>query len=596
MSTIETIKLNIDEKAYSYAKIYASLLNDEYQRKRAYASIVALFAFLNKLEQTPYNVQKAMTLFRNPILNEQYEITDVYVNNWHLDVRVIIDGNAFLVPKLHFEEDVLPDYYVVVKVDKELKNAELVGIYNPNDNKDEPFDYNYRSVPLSCLMTYDEFLNRINSLKTESYSADDKVFFNENYLGIMDNDIDNSTKNKLVKLLFNNSELRTEFCCFTGFEMVSSNSSKYDDLFNDNMLGIVGANDVDLPKYEGKEEQIYIGNDVEEDNISEIKKEEEPEETVADILDELFGADEETIEPDTTTEKPVETIVEQTDNMIEENNNDILPDNILDDEDTLNSFQDSDLEFLDDNTAENQLVEENDEIIEFIDEEDTQENVIRPMGAVDYIEDVTASEESSDDIQKVIVDYDETGEPIYSYITNVDNNESDLYTDIDAEIEEEPLDVTESLIEEIPEDNIEEETSEIEELTNIENISDDNNSDDYISIIEDVNNVENNNDTQDFEEFEEIKEIEEDNKEQSIDSSEYEYFDEENLADNIPAQKIEENIAENIENIAEEYSEIDNMTEEKNADSVLEFEENNEETLTSSTEEENHEEKDAERP
>ena len=63
MTTTEYIKLNLDEKVYSYAKIYSSLLKDEYQRKRSYASLVALYSFVELLEQSPYSVQKSMTLF-----------------------------------------------------------------------------------------------------------------------------------------------------------------------------------------------------------------------------------------------------------------------------------------------------------------------------------------------------------------------------------------------------------------------------------------------------------------------------------------------------------------------------------------------------
>ena len=151
MSAVNLINLPIDEKAYSYAKIYSAFINDEYQRKRAYASIVALYAFLNILEKTSLNIQKSMTLFRNPILNEQYEISDIYVNNWHLDVRVVTDADAVLVPKVHFESDIVPDFYIVVKVDSQLKNAELVGIADMSSDINETFDYNYYKIPFTSI-------------------------------------------------------------------------------------------------------------------------------------------------------------------------------------------------------------------------------------------------------------------------------------------------------------------------------------------------------------------------------------------------------------------------------------------------------------
>ena len=99
MATTNNVDIVIDEKIRSYAKIYSSLLKDEYQRKRAYASITGLIGLVNLLVETGNEVQKSMTLFRNPVLNEQYEIADFYINNWHIDVRVIVDGDAFLVNK-----------------------------------------------------------------------------------------------------------------------------------------------------------------------------------------------------------------------------------------------------------------------------------------------------------------------------------------------------------------------------------------------------------------------------------------------------------------------------------------------------------------
>lgn len=471
MSTAESIKLKIDEKAYSYAKIYAALLNEEYQRKRSYASITALYAFLNLLEQTPYNLQKSMTLFRNPLINEKYEVTDVYINNWHLDIRVLTGGDAVLVPKIHYDNDILPDYYVVIKVDSELKNAELLGIADTKDQKQEPFDYNYCSIPLNTLINYEEFLRRIKNPKAEIFTEKDHEFFRESYLGFMDNNINAETENRLIKHLFNCSDCRTEFCCFTGFEMVSCNSSKYNDLFNDKTLGIIGAQDVDDKKYEGKEEIINIADDSEEE--------------VSDILDELFEDTQEFIGEDEQKSDVSEiTEIKEQDENIEladssENEDILVPEteDITDiiEPDELKNFEDNPTEIIEDDEikdfAESQdlevitddekdLFEENnadlsdktipesDDLEVFNDEDDIkiieEENeVIRPMGAYDYNE-TEETPESTESVleqpntteQRVIVDYDETGEPIYSYITSIEQEDSEEFPDSDNEFME----------------------------------------------------------------------------------------------------------------------------------------------------------------
>lgn len=474
MSTVESIKLKIDEKAYSYAKIYAALLKEEYQRKRSYACITALYAFINLLEKTPYNLQKSMTLFRNPQLNEKYEVTDVYINNWHLDIRVLTGGGAVLVPKIHYDNNITPDYYVVIKVDSELKNAELLGFADTKDEKQEPFDYNYYSIPLNTLISYEDFLNRIKIPKSASFTEKDHEFFREAYLGFMDNSIGIYEENKLIRHLFDCPDCRTEFCCFTGFEMVSCNASKYDDLFEDKTLGIVGAQDVNDKKYEGKEEIINIEN-------------QDSEEEVSDILDELFEDTQEIIENDeqkTDTDEITE-LGDSDENLdlIDGSDNDVLLNSDsegiteITDDDDLKDFDDSSAQIIEDDEirefSESQDLEvitddgkdlyednpddlsdentnANDDLEVFNDSDDIkiiddENEVIRPMGACDYNETLETPENTESILeqpntteQKVIIDYDETGEPIYSYITSIDQEDSDDLSDTDNEFSEYP--------------------------------------------------------------------------------------------------------------------------------------------------------------
>lgn len=530
MATIETIKLNVLEKAHDYAKIYASLLSEEFQRKRAYASIVALYSLVDALEKTDVNVQKSMTLFRNPKLNEQYEITDLYVNNWHLDVRVITDGDGVLIPKLHFENNLLADFYAVVKVDKTLQNAELLGFVEGAKIEATPFDNNYNSVLLSSLITYGEFLLKVSYEKDNDFKDEEHEFFQNSYLSLMDDETDVPTRNKLLSHMFNCNECRTEFCCFTGFEMVSCNASKYDDILTDKTLEVVGANAVDDKKYEGKEETIYFDENeqksLENENIADNS--ETTEETVSDILDELFSINEMTEEPE-IEEKTVETNIEvqsiedvvpiqslepqfseieeikevteiEEVSNIEDINDDIMntpplryiddanvitediavedeanlittigenieiiEDEISDDmnlieetkakettqleqaetpdleihehldEETfvgnLDMVEECDIEMHENEETNELLVEENEDEIDnltFVDEAKEEESELEFHNDVEIDEYKEHNAEpvaqpSKENVQKVIVDYDENGEPIYSYVNGVEN-------------------------------------------------------------------------------------------------------------------------------------------------------------------------------
>ncbi len=448
MTVVNTKILNVDEKAQSYAGIYASLINDEMQRKRAYASIVALYSLIYELETLDIDIQKSMTLFRNPTINQQYEIADLYVNNWHIDVRVVTEGNGFLVPKSHFDVDIVPDFYAVVRVDNSLKTAELLGFADTALLQKEPFDYHYYGVSFDSLVSYEEFISKIKNVKLTNFPEQEHEFFKANYLSLMDGEIDLQTKNRLLKHLFECAQCRTEFCCFTGFEMVSCNMGKYPNILEDQTLEFIGAQAVDNEKYEGKEETIYIGDDSEENKDEEPSPEQETEqediqeqalidnetielkeETVSDILDELFNVGDDILSTDIIEEKDIDTTPQKTISeyddleIIEDIEEDSPSDGVVayqeikNDIEDLEVLVDDSVELLSDDSNEVVLIES--EPIEFK-EEDLE---IKPSEEVEIVEEIVSTQPSMDEnVQKVIVDYDEYGEPIYSYITNVSSD------------------------------------------------------------------------------------------------------------------------------------------------------------------------------
>ncbi|MGM9994628.1 MAG: DUF1822 family protein [Candidatus Avigastranaerophilus sp.] len=433
------IELEIDDKARSYAKIYASLIENDFQRKRAYASITALYAFANLMEKIDYPVQKAMTIFRNPELNEKYEISDIYINDWHIDVRVMIEGNSFIIPRIHEEYSIEPDFYAVIKIDSSLKSAELLGFANPKSIKKEPLDYHYYSVSTQELINCDEFFDVIKNKKELNINADEHRFFLTNYLSLIDNEIDEDSLKRILKHLFLCPKCRAEFCCFTGFEMVNCKLGKYPQLLEDQTLDIIGAQAADSKEYEGKEETVYFDDKENEENTPEEqekqsdKQEEEiieiPDEdtefindednsTVSDILDELFNIeDEETVDTtsDETNSEDLTLLPDEFEQKDDENSSEIVEIEEFHDDLEVLSEEDEDNEMLEIDTDSDIMSLDEPEGISLLDSDDLDSEVIENIENTD--------KEQKENVDKVIVDYDENGEPIYSYITNVPQEE-----------------------------------------------------------------------------------------------------------------------------------------------------------------------------
>ena len=521
MPSLNIIELNVDTKIHGYARVYASLIEDEYQRKRAYAAFVGLFALSNVIEKTKCKVQKSMTVFRQPKLNEEFEIADFYVNNWHIDVRVLVDGDAVLLPKKHFDNNILPDFYAVVKVDKGLNNAELLGFVDPKVANKQPFDYYYFATTLDSLISYNDFLSKVENLKEVNLSEEEHQNFKEKYLSLLDEELDKETKSSLLRHLFSCPACRTEFCCFTGFEMVSCNMGKYPEIMDDQTLNIIGAVAVDNPENEDKEQVIDISGkddispdeqkdevfddgfkddviqdevldeiiedefgivetvvdpeelkveDIEDDINKHILTAQIPEnnleiddsdtslsqlekgETVSDILDELFSIDEvyeETkieekgidIEPKSEIEEisEIEDIEDIENFDVSDSENDDYIDEVNSEIDVLKDEElvEDDLTIIDD-------TQENSKEFEYPDEEslelkeessdfDIQENDFNQP-----LSDNKDEEIAQIDINNVIVDYDEQGNPIYSYITEISDDTLSVIDD-DIKVEDEAI-------------------------------------------------------------------------------------------------------------------------------------------------------------
>ena len=488
MTAANTIELNIDDKAIGYAKIYASLLTDEFQRKRAYASIAALYSLINLLEKTDNNVQKSMTLFRNPDLNEKYEINDVYVNNWHIDVRVVTDGTGFLVPRCHFDNDLEPDFYAVIKVDKELKTAELLGFADTALLTKEAYDYHYYSVDFNSLISFDKFIEKINNPKITNFAEQEHELFRDNYLSLIDGEIDEQLKNRLIKHLFECPECRTEFCCFTGFEMVSCNIGKYPDMIDDHTLKIVGAQAVDDEKYIGKEEVINISDD---DNLpDEAPKQDE---TVSDLLDELFNDEEEPVQDNLSAEKDIDL-----NSNLNSADLELLSDDGSEGLEMLDEYKEDkteNLEVIENENIDN-LDNSNEDLV--INSDDKEDDINITDNNDSNIEILSENNEQPDDnVQKVIMDYDENGEPVYSYITNIPP-EDEKTADFDVELSDD--DILNSTFETYPQYNemdvdlstIKNETSRIEYVQNDENKPQSENVEQPVDDIDDVTAVDEN--------------------------------------------------------------------------------------------------------
>lgn len=434
------IDLIIDEKARSYAKIYSSLIDNEYQRKRANAAITSLFSYIRYLKKyNNLNIQNSMTLYRTPYLCSQFEIADFYVNNFHLDVRVTTELSTVLIPKIHYDKDIIPDFYVVVKIDKDIKTAKFAGIIDTKKVKPEPCDNDYYKVDCANFITNEEFVLLVKYEKILSNTDNEHENFQNNYLGFIDNEISDNKKIEILKHLFSCPECRTEFCCFTGFEMVNSNLYHYPNILDDKTLDIIGVAGVqtdsgnidnfDVEEFLNSEELISADKINSDENLIENTIDDIKTEDLLDIQNEENNENQEVIENENndTQLDTIEDIFKEENNQLSEiseietieeisDENDIFNEEFNNQNDGIELIIDNDIEPANDNIA----VIDKDFSSELTDIEGNNLNHI-------------VNKEESSNVQRVITDYDEFGEPIYSYIASADGPDTKENDEIEIE-------------------------------------------------------------------------------------------------------------------------------------------------------------------
>lgn len=273
MEALRKEELNITNDAIKYARIIAAAIEDDIQRKRAFASIIALDTFADYLVTKGISVNISKNLFKIAPVNAEFEIADIYYNGWKLDVRVVGDDNILTIPQVHFKTGITADFYVAVKVDKELKNAVIIGYLDSSLVNKKSKDESYYLVGLEDLSPTADLLEKIK-VNNDSYVEDTKHdAFESSYLGYIDNEINEKNKKRLIKHLFNCKQCRESFVEFFDFESIVSKARKYPELFEDQTLSIISGTVINDENYKGQELVIDINDDTQD----------------ADIIDGLFS-------------------------------------------------------------------------------------------------------------------------------------------------------------------------------------------------------------------------------------------------------------------------------------------------------------------
>ena len=253
----------IDEKEREDARALTQSFARADVKSRAYINALGAEVCLKYFRQENISDEPTYNLHNIRKILEEFDISDVMLSNIHIDVRVIFDENQIFIPKSHFEYNLLPDIYIVLKLAKDHKNTEFLGFFEPKLINKNNTNGDYYFIEKEKLSSPVDLKNYVNNFKGNSDTELSETDTNDAeflIVSMTDNNITEEDKKKLINYLTQSARLRDSFIEFENFEMLSYQAC--------NIVGLeppVKEADMDIADIPSEE----ISNDIAEEVLDE---------------------------------------------------------------------------------------------------------------------------------------------------------------------------------------------------------------------------------------------------------------------------------------------------------------------------------------
>lgn len=199
-------------------------LSEGLLKTKAYYNALAANAVMYYLREKGLLQKNIVNMHDCSKMLAEFEIADIQLPNLYIDVRAVFDEEEIFIPKKHFENKLLPDIYLIVKFDDDLKNAKILGIVEPSKINKQNQNEEYYFVNKSALTEVSKLFELISSspVKNQYMISEDAEATIEKFIMLyMDHDIDDVKLEKLIDYLKNSAIAREKLVEFENFERLS---------------------------------------------------------------------------------------------------------------------------------------------------------------------------------------------------------------------------------------------------------------------------------------------------------------------------------------------------------------------------------------
>ncbi len=230
-------KIAITPDIVDESKKSAALVSDENLRKKVFVSFLALNSFVKFMGENDISMDIRESLSRVNSIFECIDLCHLTYKNLQIDIRVILEGNSFFIPKSHFRKDIVPDLYVV---DKKLKDIEFLGYVSTNMLEVAEDLNEYYGVPIFALKPIEDlFFDIITMVPNKKlFDQSEHAAAQELFSDYFDGKLSKVEKMYLIKHLFYCSECREKFINFYDFDILAKQIQNHPQILKNSKLNI----------------------------------------------------------------------------------------------------------------------------------------------------------------------------------------------------------------------------------------------------------------------------------------------------------------------------------------------------------------------
>lgn len=197
---MNTDNFTIDSSEIELAQNICKMINDGDVRNRAVANAIAANIATKYFDSDNYEVDKDSGLHNIGMVLQDLDISDIYINNYYIDVRVFFN-DEILIPAEHVDNKLMPVAYMFIKITPDLSGASVVGFKNPENIKTESLVDGYYKLEEAELESFYDIEPLLGLYSDEQVEVDDKDIFS-----YIDNTLDD--KNAFYAALLKSKDAR----------------------------------------------------------------------------------------------------------------------------------------------------------------------------------------------------------------------------------------------------------------------------------------------------------------------------------------------------------------------------------------------------